>query len=353
MNKLAPEKQGVFLRASVSDICNFSCQYCALDLGMENHTPACLHAPLLTAEQYIRNLRLMADHGFKMVSFTGGEPLLNADFQQIAEGCRDCFDVIEITTNATRIAENMEALKKYVDTVKISTDAFDRELAVKIAGNRLAANTLNAIRDCCEAGIKTIGLNFVYMKQNAAELPKIIDFAGALKKKYRTNIYISILDLYFSAGNKAFWEEQFVDLSVVRRELEAAGRKLNRRLRIGCDSYNYIWNDVLINMKDSFSCTHRAAICDKCAEYCQEGIYSLKHSASGWISVCPSNNPALGSLLGAGLSDNEAHDRIDPYINILNEIRRTDNTGEIFMKKHGLQNSGGSYERGNQAPYRQ
>ena len=178
----------------------------------------------------------------------------------------------------------------------------------------------------------------MYMKQNAAELPKLIDFAGALKKKYRANIYISILDLYYSAGNKEFWMDQFVDLSELRRELEAEGKKLKRRLRIGCDSYNYVWNDVLVNMKDSISCTHRASICDKCANYCQEGIYSLKHSASGWISVCPSNDPALGSLLGASLSDNEAHDIIDPYINTLNEIGRLDNTGRIFMTKNGLLN---------------
>lgn len=336
MNKLVPEKQSVFLRASISNICNFSCQYCATDLGMENHTPTCLHAPLLTAEQYIRNLKLLAQHGFRTVSFTGGEPLLNADFQQIAKGCRDYFDVIEITTNATKIAENIDTLKKYVDVVKISADAFDKELAVRIARNRLAADTLNIVEECCKAGIKTIGLNFVYMKQNAAELPKLIDFAGDMKKKHRTNIYISILDLYYSAGNREFWANQFVELSEVRKELEAEGKKLNRRLRVGCDSYNYVWNDVLVNMKDSISCTHRASICDNCAEYCQEGIYSLKHSASGWISVCPSNNPALGSLLGADLDDNEAHDIIDPYINTLNEIRRTDNTGRIFMNKNGL-----------------
>ncbi|MDE7229441.1 MAG: hypothetical protein K2N56_03075, partial [Oscillospiraceae bacterium] len=225
-----------------------------------------------------------------------------------------------------------------VDVVKISADAFDKELAVKIAGNRLAANTVNTVEECCAAGIKTIGLNFVYMKQNAAELPKLINFASALKEKYRTNIYISILDLYYSAGNKEFWKDQFVDLSELRAELEAEGKTLKRRLRIGCDSYNYVWNDVLVNMKDSFSCTHRASICDKCPEYCQEGIYSLKHSASGWISVCPSNDPALGSLLGAGLSDVEAHDIIDPYINTLNEIGRIDNTGQIFMNKNGLPN---------------
>lgn len=220
--------------------------------------------------------------------------------------------------------------------MKISADAFDKELAVKIARNPQAVGTLDVIEQCCQAGMKNIGLNFVYMKQNAAELPKLVAFAAALKKKYHANVYVSVLDLYYSPGNRRFWQEQFVDLAEVRSALEAEGKKLNRRLRMGCDSYNYVWNDVLINMKDSVSRTHRASICDDCEAYCQEGIYSLKHSASGWISVCPSNAPALGSLLGAGLSESEADGIIDPYVTTLNEARAEDGTGEVFLKKNGL-----------------
>lgn len=336
MVKLTSERQGIYLRASLSSVCNFSCQYCAADLGMENHTPPCLNAAALNAEQYLRNMALLARHGFRIVSFTGGEPLLNPDFPQIAKGCRELFDIVEITTNASRLVENIGTLKEYTDTVKISADAFDKELAVKIARNPQAAGTLDVIEQCCQAGMKNIGLNFVYMKQNAAELPKLVAFAAALKKKYHANVYVSVLDLYYSPGNRRFWQEQFVNLAEVRGELEAEGKKLNRRLRMGCDSYNYVWNDVLINMKDSVSRTHRAPICDDCEAYCQEGIYSLKHSASGWISVCPSNAPALGSLLGAGLSESEADGIIDPYVTTLNEARAEDGTGEVFRKKNGL-----------------
>lgn len=333
---LVESRRGVFLRASISDVCNFNCRYCAKDLGMENHTPHELNAGLLNAEQYVRNLNLIARHGFKIVSFTGGEPLLNPDFKQIASGCRDAFEVIEITTNGTRIKAHLDALKKYVDVLKISVDAVDTDLAVRIAGNDSAADTLNVVDACCKAGIKTVGLNFVYMKQNSAELPKLIEFAAALRKKYGTDVYISVLDLYYSPGNREFWSGQFTDLSPVRKRLTAEGFRLNRRERIGCDSYNYMCGGVRVNMKDSISRTHRAAFCDSCSEYCQEGIYSLKHSASGWLSVCPSNDLKLGSLLGAELSEVQAHEIIDRYVDILNEIKISDNSGKIFAERHGL-----------------
>lgn len=54
-------------------------------MGMENHTPTCLQAPLLNTEKYIRNMKWLAQHGFRIIFFTGGEPLLNPDFACLAE----------------------------------------------------------------------------------------------------------------------------------------------------------------------------------------------------------------------------------------------------------------------------
>ena len=336
MKTLSPEKKHVFLRASLCDKCNFKCQYCATDLGMENHTPICMKAPLLSAGQYVANLRLLAEHGFHIISFTGGEPLLNPDFPYIAKECRKLFDTIEITTNATMLREYIEVVKKYIDVLKISVDAVDKNLAVAISGNPKAADTLSVIEDCCKAGIKTIGLNFVYMKQNKAELPKLVQVAKRMKQQYGTEIYISVLDLYYSRGNHDFWKEQFINLVQLREELTKEGRQISRRERIGCDSYYFIWDGIRVNMKDSLSRTHRAEMCETCEEYCQEGIYSLKHSASGWLSACPSNNPQLGKLLSGYTDDEQAHDIIDYFVELLNQIKQADDTGQHFLEARGL-----------------
>ncbi|ROR31658.1 molybdenum cofactor biosynthesis enzyme MoaA [Mobilisporobacter senegalensis] len=333
MKQLSREKKGTFLRASVSDLCDFACQYCATDLGMENHTPKCINAPLLSGDEYVNNMRLLATHGFETISFTGGEPLLAKDIDKIIMGCRPLFKTMEITTNGSRLLANMELIKGYIDVLKISIDAVDNDLRVKITKNSQAAKTLDVIEECCKAGIKTIGFNFVYMKQNVDELPKLVDFAKHLKEMYKTNIYISVLDLYFSAGKREFWKEEFVNLELLRNDMKEKGITVNHRLRVGCDSYNCVWNGVVVNMKDSISCTHRNAMCEKCNEYCQEGIYSLKHSASGWISTCPSNKPELGSLIAGP----NVHDIIDKYIDIINDITRVDHTGEEFFLRNGLQ----------------
>lgn len=84
------------------------------------------------------------------------------------------------------------------------------------------------IEECCKAGISTVGLNFVYMKQNSKELPKLVDFASKLKEKYKTNIYISVLDLYYSKGNREFWKGQFVNLKELREDIRKRSNKINR-----------------------------------------------------------------------------------------------------------------------------
>lgn len=189
MITLLPEKKGTFLRASLCDSCNFSCEYCAKDMGMENHTSECVKAGLLSAEEYSRNPEKIAAHGFEIISFTGGEPVLCKDFADIAQAAGRLFRVVEITTNGSKLPEHMETIRKYVDVLKISVDAADDALRVKITRQNDAKDTLHIVEMCCRAGIAQIGLNFVYMKQNAEELPKLITFVKRLNRKYNCNIY--------------------------------------------------------------------------------------------------------------------------------------------------------------------
>ena len=331
------EKKGIFLRASLSNQCNFNCIYCATDMGMENHTPPDIEAPLLTLDEYMKNMQLLSQHGFQNISFTGGEPMLCPFFQEIVEGCSALFETVEITTNGSMLKRYLKSVLEHIDVLKISLDSCDPLQRTLICGNKLAADTMNVIQACCEAGIATIGLNFVYMKQNKDQLDGLIAFAREMFRKYGTQVYISILDLYYSPGKDLFWRDQFQNLSELRKKLLQQGETLNHRLRFGCDSFNYRCKDVLINMKDSISSTYRIAQCDSCNYYCQEGVYSLKHSASGWISVCPNNQKECGTLLSPGMSELTAHEIIDHYIERINSAKKTEQSGILFGRKNDIE----------------
>lgn len=337
MEQLRSELKGIYLRAAVTDICNFSCQYCATDLGMENHTPKELDIPVLPVDAYLENLRRISLHGFENVSLTGGEPLLARSVPELLQGCRALFKTVELTTNGTLIPYYIDQILENVDVLKVSIDAMDSIIRETITGSKHARKTPEMIELCCRSGIKTIGLNFVCMRKNKDQLANLVQFAKRLKGTYGTEVYISVLDLYYSNGNRAFWKDQFVNLKNLRAEMETMGFQLTRRFRIGCDSFWFLWDGVQVNMKDSISCTHRIKHCETCQEYCQEGIYSLKHSASGWISVCPSNSFGLGAYLDPAMNEEKSHALIDEYVHRLNGIIRTEYTGKQFAMCRGVE----------------
>ena len=86
------------MRVSVTDRCNFRCQYCMPAEGL----PWLDRAEVLRFEEIERVVRLLAEMGVSDVRLTGGEPLVRRDFPRLAamltaiEGLRE----VSLTTNA-------------------------------------------------------------------------------------------------------------------------------------------------------------------------------------------------------------------------------------------------------------
>src|SRR5205085_1951343 len=69
------------LRVSVTDRCNFRCQYCMPAEGL----PWLARAEILRFEEIERIVSLLAAMGVRDVRLTGGEPLVRRDFPRLAQ----------------------------------------------------------------------------------------------------------------------------------------------------------------------------------------------------------------------------------------------------------------------------
>src|SRR5690348_1625510 len=69
------------LRVSVTDRCNFRCQYCMPAEGL----PWLERSEILSFEEIARIVTLMAAMGVGDVRLTGGEPLVRRGFPRLAE----------------------------------------------------------------------------------------------------------------------------------------------------------------------------------------------------------------------------------------------------------------------------
>ena len=114
------------LRVSVTDRCNFRCQYCMPADGL----PWLDRDAVLSFEEIERLVSLLAQMGISDLRLTGGEPLVRRDFPVLAgmlarvPGIED----LSITTNGYLLARDAEALAEAgVKRLNMSIDSLQRD----------------------------------------------------------------------------------------------------------------------------------------------------------------------------------------------------------------------------------
>jgi cyclic pyranopterin phosphate synthase len=114
------------LRVSVTDRCNFRCQYCMPAEGL----PWLERAEVLTFEEIARLVALCASMGVRDIRLTGGEPLVRRGFPQLAAmlAAIDGVEDLSVTTNGFLLERDAAALVDAgVDRFNVSIDSLQRD----------------------------------------------------------------------------------------------------------------------------------------------------------------------------------------------------------------------------------
>jgi GTP 3',8-cyclase len=114
------------LRVSVTDRCNFRCQYCMPAEGL----PWLERDDILTFEEITRLVGLFAAMGVHDVRLTGGEPLVRRDFPRLARMLADIEEVhdLSVTTNGYLLDRHAEALVRAgINRFNVSVDSLQRD----------------------------------------------------------------------------------------------------------------------------------------------------------------------------------------------------------------------------------
>jgi cyclic pyranopterin phosphate synthase len=112
------------LRVSVTDRCNFRCQYCMPAEGL----PWLERDEVLHFEEIERLVALVAAMGVTDVRLTGGEPLVRRDFPQLVGMLAPLVEDLSITTNGYLLERDAEALVGAGATrFNVSIDSLQRD----------------------------------------------------------------------------------------------------------------------------------------------------------------------------------------------------------------------------------
>lgn len=151
-----------YLRVSVTERCNFRCQYCMPEkpfswVPKEN---------LLSYEDLFKFIKASIDEGIKKVRITGGEPLLReglAVFLKMIFDYKNDID-LALTTNGFLLPKVAQKLKDSgLKRINISLDTLNSATAAKIAQKDVLETVLKGIQAAADAGLK-IKINCVPIK---------------------------------------------------------------------------------------------------------------------------------------------------------------------------------------------
>ena len=114
------------LRVSVTDRCNFRCQYCMPAEGL----PWLERSEILTFEEIARLVAVLASMGVGDIRLTGGEPLVRREFPHLVAMLKEIDGVRELslTTNGFLLERDAEALVRAgIDRFNVSVDSLQRD----------------------------------------------------------------------------------------------------------------------------------------------------------------------------------------------------------------------------------
>ena len=162
------------LRISVTDRCNFRCQYCMPEEGME-WTP---REELLTFEEIERLASLLVNKfGIESIRLTGGEPTVRANLSKLIEKLAKLNVDLSLTTNgATLPLIAGELYDAGLDRINISLDTLDRKRFESLTRRDNLKQVLHGIETAKSVGFDPVKINMVVMK--GVNDDEVLDFVS-------------------------------------------------------------------------------------------------------------------------------------------------------------------------------
>ncbi|WP_255167474.1 GTP 3',8-cyclase MoaA [Natrononativus amylolyticus] len=167
------------VRVSLTDRCNFDCVYCHNEGLGDTRGPMAPQDDEMSADDVVRFLEVAAEFDVDAVKFTGGEPMLRQDLEEIIERTPDSMET-SLTTNGTFLPGRAEALVDAgLSRVNVSQDALDREAFAEITKSGGYDAVMEGVEAALEAGLDPVKLNMVVFEHTAGYVPEMVDHVAA------------------------------------------------------------------------------------------------------------------------------------------------------------------------------
>lgn len=256
-----------YIRLSITDRCDFRCQYC-----MSEEMTFLSRNAVLSLEECARLVRIFVGLGVSKVRITGGEPLVRKNaiwlFEEV--GQLDQLNELVLTTNGSQLSKYADSLKQAgVKRINISLDSLQADRFKSITRTGDLNKVLAGITSAIETGFDNIKLNTVLMRGiNDDEMEDLVSFA--IKKA----IDISFIEEMPLGNIDHTRQDTFISNADILETLKSKYPLLSSTETTGGPAR--YWRIANTNTKIGFISPHSHNFCESCNRVritCQGELY--------------------------------------------------------------------------------
>ena len=222
----------------------------------------------LPSEEIKETLKACYEVGFRVIHWTGGEPLLRKDIHEfIGYSKKLGYSYQKLTTNGVLLQERTSQLTDNgLNRVNVSLDALDDAIFETQSGTKLFLKVIAGIKSAITA-FDDVTVNVCVTSKNVSELPAFIDFAAQHGSRPRIKFLELVPCQNRYEGNQLNFIEEYISseniLLIIKNaygEVVSASPPSNARQK--CTYYKVVCNNVIFgvnpNASINYACQHNA-----------------------------------------------------------------------------------------------
>lgn len=211
-----------YLRLSLTESCNFRCDYCLPD------GPDCAsRRGEITIPEIRRVVTAFAKLGTRKVRLTGGEPCLRKDLCEIIRVCKSVpgIDEVAMTTNGYRIQRDLDDwIAAGLDAINVSVDSLDPSTFHLITGQNKLPEILDGIDMAAASSLKRVKVNTVLLQgHNGGELPQFLEYIRDRRVSLR------FIELMQTGDNEQYYQRHHISGQSIKEKLLDADWTLQQK----------------------------------------------------------------------------------------------------------------------------
>jgi cyclic pyranopterin phosphate synthase len=263
------------VRISLTDRCNFDCVYCHNEGLGDTRGPMEPADDEMSTDDVVRFLEVAAEFDVDSVKFTGGEPMLREDLEEIVHRTPDSMET-SLTTNGTFLPERADALADAgLERVNVSQDALSPEAFAEVTKSTAYEDVLEGVDAALDAGLAPVKLNMVVFEQTAGYVPEMVDHVAE-----NDGLQLQLIEYMPELAGRPDWA---VDIERVHGWLEEQADRVERREMHGRN--RYFVDGGMVEIVDPVG---NADFCANC--------HRVRVTHEGYLKGCLNRNDDLKSM---------------------------------------------------------